>query len=264
MADLMANGIRFNVVTMGPGEATPTQRPTVVFIHGLIMDNLSSYYYTLAPGIARDADVVLYDLRGHGRSQRTKDRYSLDDAVDDIVAILDGLGVSDPAYLVGNSYGGTIALAAAIRRPDRVAGLVLIEAIPIMAGWGERIIDRLDQLVMDFDQPGVRDWIDGSPRKIRRMAATCEELITASTLPEELRHAPQMTSEQLSAITCPVLGLYGELSDVLAEADVLASTLPSCRMVRLDGCSHSALMEAPEELESEIRTWLAEVAPEYR
>jgi pimeloyl-ACP methyl ester carboxylesterase len=256
VADVHANGIRFNVVRLGDGSDS---RPTVVFIHGLNMDNLSSYYYTLAPGVSQDANVVLYDLRGHGRSERTTDRYALSDAVADLLGVLDAIGVHEPVYLVGNSYGGTIALAAAIGQPGRVAGVVLIEAIPIIAGWGDRIVARVEDLVADFDNPGVREWIAGSARRIRTMAVTCEELMTRSTLPDELRNAPEMTAAQLAGLECPMLGLYGEMSDVLDEAGVLAATVPRFRLQLLEGCSHSVLMEAPDELEVLIRDWLAGV-----
>ncbi len=113
MAELTANGIRFNVVRLGPGDATPEAAATatvprrpVVFLHGLIMDNLSSFYYTLAPGVAATTDTVLYDLRGHGRSERPLDGYRIEDGVDDLFAILDGLDITEPVHLVANSFGG--------------------------------------------------------------------------------------------------------------------------------------------------------------
>ena len=106
-----------------------------MFVHGLIMDNLSSFYYTLAPGVARSTDVVLYDLRGHGRSDRPSVGYRVEDGVADLLGILDALPVDGPVHVVGNSFGGTIALAAALRHPERIAGMVLIEAHPAFEGW---------------------------------------------------------------------------------------------------------------------------------
>ena len=58
MADVVAGGVRFNVVRLGPGgdgPATGAAHVPVVFVHGLVMDNLASFYFTLAnPAAAGD------------------------------------------------------------------------------------------------------------------------------------------------------------------------------------------------------------------
>ena len=69
MAEIVARGVRFHVqhLDLSLGGNHP-DRPLVVFLHGLVMDNLSSWYFTVANPVARIADVLLYDLRGHGKS----------------------------------------------------------------------------------------------------------------------------------------------------------------------------------------------------
>ena len=137
MPDVTVGGVRFNTVrltrsdvTDEPASPDEAARPPVVFLHGLIMDNLSSWYYTVAPAVATTTEVVCYDLRGHGRSERPPSGYRLEDAVDDLFGVVDALGIEGPVHLVGNSFGGTIAIAAALWQPERVAGLGLIEAHP--------------------------------------------------------------------------------------------------------------------------------------
>src|SRR5688572_31593559 len=120
MADVVANGVRHHVQRLGSG------RPTVVFVHGLVMDNLSSFYFTLANPVATGAAVLLYDLRGHGLSERPARGYAIADLVADLAALLDAEDLRAPVQLVGNSFGGLIALAFAIAHPARVGGLVLI------------------------------------------------------------------------------------------------------------------------------------------
>ncbi|MDQ1441189.1 MAG: hypothetical protein QOG97_1417, partial [Acidimicrobiaceae bacterium] len=88
MADVVANGVRFHVQQLTPPQGRSAETPAVVFIHGLVMDNLSSFYYTLAnPCAAAGADVMLYDLRGHGLSERPPLGYALEDSVDDLVGL---------------------------------------------------------------------------------------------------------------------------------------------------------------------------------
>jgi pimeloyl-ACP methyl ester carboxylesterase len=255
--EIVANGVRFNVVRMG-SETAEADRPTVVCVHGLIMDNLSSFYYTFAPGVSADADVVLYDLRGHGRSERPSVGYAMEDAVADLEGLLDELGVAGPVYLVGNSYGGTVALSMALERPERVAGIVLIEGHPIVENWGDELMQNMEQIVSDMDNPGVREWIVGSGRKMVRMAETCEQLVTSSSLPDDLRRAKATTPEEFAAITCPVLCLYGEQSPLLERGRSMEAQLPNCDFRIVEGCTHSILMEAPEELEEHICSWLAD------
>jgi pimeloyl-ACP methyl ester carboxylesterase len=259
------DGVRFNTVRLTRADVTDEprppgrpRRPPVVFVHGLIMDNLSSWYYTLAPPVALDHDVVCYDLRGHGRSDRPLSGYRLEDAVADLFGVVDGLGIDGPVHLVGNSFGGTIAIAAALWRPERVAGLGLVEAHPAFAGWGDEMVDDLEDLVEGFDDPGVREQLASTaPRSLRRMVATCEELIGRSTMPEDLLASRLTTPDDLAALTCPTLLAYGESSDILDRARTLDAAIPHSELHVVEGCSHALLMEAPAEVEARLVPWLA-------
>src|SRR5204863_9561465 len=97
MADVVAGGVRHHVQRLGargPGR-------TVVFVHGLVMDNLSSFYFTLANPAAETADVILYDLRGHGMSERPAAGYTVAQLVADLAGLLAALDVTRPVQLVG-------------------------------------------------------------------------------------------------------------------------------------------------------------------
>ena len=257
MADLKVRGVRFNVVRLGPDGGTPGRRRPVVFLHGLIMDNLSSFYYTLAPAVAATTDTVLFDLRGHGRSERPLDGYRIEDGVDDLFGILDALAIDEPVHLVANSYGGTIALAAALRHPGRIAGMALIEAHPAFEGWGDEIVDDLTDLVSGFDDPGIREYLaNDAPRTLRRMVKTCEDLVTVSTMSHDLRVSEPTTPDDLTRVRCPTLLLYGENSDILDRAFVLEDSIPGADLRIVDGCSHALLMENPNEVGRQVQAWL--------
>ena len=272
MADLVVRGVRFNVVRLGPSaqaEHVPDGSPDpyregrrpVVFLHGLIMDNLSSFYYTMAPAVAAKTDTVLYDLRGHGLSERPMEGYRIEDGVDDLVAILDALGIDEPVHLVANSFGGTIALATALRAPERVAGMALIEAHPAFSGWGEEVIEDLLDLISGFDGPGIRDYLaTEAPRTLRRMVKTCEDLVTVSSLGEDLPASEPTDPDRLTAVSCPTLLLYGENSDIIDRAFVLEESIAGSELVVVDGCSHALLMENPKEVERLVTAWLDEQA----
>src|SRR5690606_38301706 len=139
--EILANGLRFNTQVLRRSSPDGQPRPAVVMLHGLVMDNLSSWYMTIANPIARHADVYLFDLRGHGRTDRPATGYSLDDNVGDLEALLDAWGLDQPVHLFGNSFGCVIALELARRQPERVAGLFMVEAHYPVEGWGRSLAE---------------------------------------------------------------------------------------------------------------------------
>src|SRR5579859_1034543 len=243
MPELTAAGHKFFLQKMGEGE------PTAVFVHGLVMDNLSSWWFTVANAAARESDVVCYDLRGHGRSERPTCGYSVADSVDDLAALLDTLGIFHPVHIVGNSYGGVVALAFARDHPERTASLVLLEAHAAIEGHEmeeeKKVTHALDLAGAVLDLDAVNAWLDEEGgRKLNRMAMRARELIYNSTLVEDLRTSPPFTHDELAAITCPVLAVYGENSDILDRGELLEGLLPHAELRILEDIDHTALMSA--------------------
>lgn len=247
MADVVANGVRHHVQRLGRGERT------VVFVHGLVMDNLSSFYFTLANPIAETAEVVLYDLRGHGMSERPAAGYRVDDLVADLASLLDALAIDRPVTLVGNSFGGLVALAFAAAHPARVARLALIDAHTGTDGWAGQMTATLALRGEARDAKiaeSFQSWLGRhSERKRTRLARAAEALVEGTSLVADLRGSPPLA---VAGIHCPTLALYGEKSDVRAHGEALARTLPACTLQLLPGCSHSVLWEATAEVRDRV------------
>jgi len=261
MAEISANGVRFHVQRLGPPEPA-AGAPTVVFVHGLVMDNLSSFYYTLAgPAVDAGATVILYDQRGHGRSERTPARYAVDDGVADLCALLDTLGVTEPVYLVGNSYGGIVAARMAVATPDRVAGLVLIEAScagPGAAAWFEDMANTLTAAALGLEYDRVQDRLHGTgQRKVARLATQANALLNGTSLIDDLGAERPLEMAELAMIDCPVLGVYGECSELADAADDLRRHIRDCRVEILPGLAHTVLREATGTLQDIFTGWLA-------
>lgn len=251
MADVVANGVRFNVSHLGAGDQT------VVFLHGLVLDNLSSFYYTLANPMALEAEVYLYDMRGHGRSERPPTGYTVEDSVADLDALLDELGVDRPVHLIGNSYGGVVGLGMAITHPDRVAGLALIEAHFAVEGWGLHMAGSLALAAFGLDDDDLRKMLEEQGgRKLNRLARNAESLIYDTTLLDDLQAVKPLPREALAALSCPVLAFYGEHSDLLDRATDLDDLVPDCDLRILPDCSHSVLLEATAELKATLIPWV--------
>lgn len=255
MSDLMVDGVRLNVTTVGTGS------PPVVFLHGLVMDNLSSWYFTAGTRVGAFTRAILLDLRGHGRSERPATGYTVARMVADVVGVLDALDVTEPVLLVGNSFGGQIAAAFAVAHPERTAGIALLDAHLGRDGWGDAMAGTLslegearDTMIATH----FADWLGRhSERKRNRLASNAQALVYGTSLVADLQASPGLDDAQLAALTMPVLALYGERSDILSEARRLEACVPHADVRVLPGASHSLMWEATEEVIAALVTWVA-------
>ncbi|MGV6849685.1 MAG: alpha/beta fold hydrolase [Marinibacterium sp.] len=130
------NGTKLHYQQIGQG-------PHMLLIHGLF-SNIAFWWAHVAPALARTHRVTALDLRGHGLSGMTERGYRAVDLADDVSALMDHLRMED-VHVVAHSFGGAIALAAALRDHDRVSRMTLAEA------W-------VPSLQPDIATPNVRKW----------------------------------------------------------------------------------------------------------
>jgi pimeloyl-ACP methyl ester carboxylesterase len=257
---LDCNGLRCHVQRLGPPEGTPV-RGTVLLIHGMLTDSLASYYFTLGPTLAAAGhDVIMYDLRGHGRSARPVSGYQLEHFLDDAEALLDGLGVDGPVHLLGNSFGATVAFALALRRPEQVASIVCLESMPPTATWITQIDDVLQRCLAGLPDEEAIALIDETHgAHTARMSRRAARMLSTTALAGELPETVPLTAEDLRGIRCPVLAVYGSESAMVEQLEWLEQALPDCRSVVLQGQEHSVLIEATEALRRLALAWLDEL-----
>jgi len=140
--DRLANGVRLHYEEHGSREEG---RAPILCIHGM-----SSSGLIWGPSVAKVAALgrtIVYDRRGCTRSERPEPyATSIAQQADDAAALLHALDAS-PAVVIGRSYGGEIALALALRHPETVRALVLLEAglvnlVPEAKIWADGVIAR--------------------------------------------------------------------------------------------------------------------------
>ncbi|MER7169606.1 alpha/beta hydrolase [Micromonospora sp. NPDC000207] len=262
MTVLRANGITLHTQRLDPVDPSRDgpARPTAVLIHGMASDTMASWYFTLAEPLARAGfPTLLYDLRGHGRSERPATGYALDDFVDDLEALLAGSGVTGPILLFGNSFGGTIAFGYAARRPERVAGVVAVESSPPTPEWMRRVAERLHRVAARLPQEGALAGIGARRGPIAaRRAADTGRFLADTSITEELPASRLPSTEALAALRCPVLCLYGARSPMVDLADAVRDLLPQTRVAVLPDQRHSVLVDAPEAVRRHVFAWLTE------
>ena len=112
------------------------------------------------PPLAERYRVVSYDTRGHGESPAPAGPYSLDDLVDDLVALLDEVG-AQRAHVVGLSLGGMTALRLAAREPARVGRLVVMctSSKPEPQGFLDRAVAVRSSGTAPIAPPVVSRWL---------------------------------------------------------------------------------------------------------
>lgn len=245
---------RLRVLDVGRG-------PTVVLVHGLAA-SMYSWRQTIDPLVQAGYRVVAYDNRGFGFSDKPATGYSNAAYVHLLFGLLDSLGVSD-AVLVGHSMGGAIVADAALARPDRVRGLVLVDA----AGLGVRypfmlrvarwpIIGPLfDHLRGRGATGGILRAIYGDPSRVTDQQI--DQYYAPIALPEFGRSLRGVLREfsfedlqgRLGTLMTPTLVMWGTRDRLIPQAIgvAMAAGLPHSALARFQAAGHALPEESPEE-----------------
>lgn len=195
------------------GEGDP-----LVLILGLGSD--ISQYMWLISELAATFSVVAFDNRGAGRSDRPKERYTIEMMADDLDGLLDHLRV-EHAYVVGISLGSRVAVDLAVRHPDRVRSLTLVSVL--VRRIGDSRISPTLRLAF------ASQWL---PRRTRRYRQPWYAFAQ--------QHAAALdydTLEQTARIHVPTAILHGRRDRTAAfrGAEELHRALSNSRLIAFEG-----------------------------
>jgi pimeloyl-ACP methyl ester carboxylesterase len=209
----------------------------VLFHHGIGAG--SALWTGWFPALLDRHPLIVFDMRGCGRSHIPSSdfKWSLDGMVEDLFAVADAAGLRR-FHLVGESIGGTVALAAAIARPDRIATLTVSNGAHLGAS-----IQRVQVWQKQLDEGGVKGWSDAfMPDRFHEGALSAERWAWFARQQErwpresilEALGVPVGTdlTPRLGEIKCPTLLLHPDGSPfipvpVMAE---LHRLLPSSQL----------------------------------
>lgn len=250
----------------GPGGRGKGPRPVLVFVHGLGVVDHSGLSFTVGMPLADENDVVLYALRGHGRSELAPTGYLLDDHVADLFGVVDALGIGGPVHLVGCSYGGAVSIAASVAQPARVASLFLIDPVVPIIGWTRQILATLETAAERLRAPVTPEEAReafgiSSRRKAAAAAERARRLLLGTSLLDDLRRERAFTMEEFARITGPVSAVFGTESEMFRLADPLVALLPDTRVHTIAGAAHLEVFGHTRELIRLIRLHLVDRRP---
>jgi 3-oxoadipate enol-lactonase len=236
-----------------------------VLVHGL-GGTSAGIWRGLVGDLADEFEVVTFDLRGTGGSARPAGPYSLEDFVGDLRALVRELALERPA-LVGHSFGGSIALAYAARRPE-VAAVVSAGGPVVLPEQGRQAMrERADTVEASGMGPVAEpvatnalapSFREAHPDELRAYAA-----LLAANDPAAYAATCRVLAEldlrpELGRIAAPVLLIAGDLDGVTPPAAVgeIAGALRDVRQVEVPDAGHVLPWERPDVLRDEVRAFL--------
>lgn len=227
---------------------TGGDKPAVLFLHGFMM--AGEMFEPQIEALRDHYRCITLDERGHGRTKESGGEFTIWDLADDAVGVLDHLGV-DQAVLAGMSQGGFISLRVALKYPDRVRALVLMDT----EAEGETAENK-EALYAMFG-----DWSVNGPKNYGTAAAgmlladpdlealwiSKWELIDPARVREPSNAIIERDSvlDRLGEIACPVLQIHGTDDEAitLPRAELLNKGLSNVkRFVVVEGARHAPNM----------------------
>jgi len=238
-------------------------KPTIVFANSLGTD--FRIWRDVVVGLAGEAALINYDKRGHGLSDIGNSPYTIDDHVDDLIALLDYLNVSG-AVICGVSVGGMIAQGVYAKRPDLVRGLILCDTghkIGTQDLWNDRIAGISEAGLEAFADPILERWFTPEFRSPDNAAlAGYRNMLTRTTLEGYIGTCTALRdadfTEDAPRIAVPTLCMVGDQdgSTPPSLVEELCALIPKSQFELVEHCGHIPSIEQPEAVLKLIRNFL--------
>ena len=287
----LPTGVTLTVRTGGPAEAEP-----IILLHGFPESHRT--WRAVAPDLSRDFFVVAPDQRGFAGSDKPEgvEAYKTDAIVEDLLALADALDLKR-FTLVGHDWGGAVAWLAALRHPDRIARLVIVNS-PHPLIFQKSLIDdpaqrEASQYIRAFRNPLMEKGIEamgldaffdrtfGSHADLSKIAPEEREAYLAEwrqegaltamlnwyraseiVVPEpgESAHAPVWTHLPFPHVKVPTLVVWGMRDKALlpVQLEGLHDVVDDLRLVTVAEAGHFLPWEKPAPLIAAIRDFIAE------
>jgi 3-oxoadipate enol-lactonase len=242
--------------------------PPVLLGHGFLFDH-RMWEHQVA-GLAADHRVIALDFRGHGGSRPGPS--DVHELVDDVIAVLDAERVERAAW-VGLSLGGMVALRAALRFPDRVGALALLDTDAETWGFGERM--RFQALGVAARAVGwrpvlpqiLRVLFGATTRRERSgIVETWRPRIAEQDVASMLRvlralRRREPLLDRLDQITQPTLIMVGDEDTATPpeRSHRMHDAIRGSQLRIVSGAGHMSAIERPEEVTAVLREFLAAV-----
>ena len=225
---------------------------------------------------AQNYQVVRYDMRGYGKSEPVDGEFN---HMDDLVAVLDALGLHEPLVIMGCSMGGGIAMDFVLTHPSRAKALIMVGSapsgleldVPAPAKFAEaeKAFEAGDlDLVCEIE---TQIWFDGAGRAPDQVNQTMRKLLyemnrqalthEVKQLGKRLPNTQTPAFDRLGDLKIPVLIIVGahDTPYILAAADYMVDRISSARKVIIEDAAHLPNMDHPEAFEATVANFLENI-----
>ena len=246
--------------------------PPLMLVSGL--NGVASFWGHQVRDLARDFRVIVHDHRGTGQSTHSRIRYSVDQMADDVMRLMDALGIPT-AHYVGHSTGGAMGQIIAQDHPGRVESLVLSATWPGHDPYFRRLFEMRRQILTDS---GVEAYLRGSALALappwwvsaNDAALTAQHRQAAAESPPVEIIASRIDAimafdrrARLHEIRTPTLVIVAA-DDMITPrfySDELTERIPGAKLVVLDGGGHFVPQIAPEPYNAAVGAFLRAQSP---
>ena len=245
------------------------QKPVLVFAHGLLWS--TRLYDKQVAYFKKDYRCIAFDFRGQGQSEITKDGYDMDTLTEDAIALIDALNI-DKCHFIGLSMGGFVAQRIAIKYPERLLSLTLLETsadpeAPDNVPKYRKLVTAIRWLGMKRVSKKVMPIMFGNTfltDKSRK--AECKEWQkmlesnhkTGVTKATEGVIERKGVYEELGKINTPTLIVVGDedAATPYPKAERIHFAIAGSKFAVIKGAGHTATVEEPEQVNSVISKFL--------
>jgi pimeloyl-ACP methyl ester carboxylesterase len=260
------DGLRLATEAHGDG-------PPVLFSCGYCTTR-ENFRPQVAPLVAAGFRVLLWDYRGHGESDAPDDpgAYSMVRVLDDMADVLDALAPERPAVLAGFSFGGLASLHFALRHPERVRALALLDTGPGFKNpeAQQRWLAQTEKTAQILHERGFEGFLAsrgadtavGRRRELPAAQAAAAAIARQSVagvawFGRRISGLAPGCIDELPRIQAPTLVVVGEQDEAFRRAaEVMAARLPNATPVVIPDAGHVVTIEAPEAVNRALLDFL--------
>ncbi|MGE0581918.1 MAG: alpha/beta fold hydrolase [Steroidobacteraceae bacterium] len=251
---LAPDGVHIDYRVFGRG------KPLIVLVHGWSCD--ANYWRAQIDDLKSTYTVVAVNLAGHGASSRNRDRWTIEAFGADVATVLAALP-EGKVVLVGHSMGGPVALEAARLMPDRVIGVVGVDAFHDIGDTGSKAYrDFADSLIarLRADYIGAtREFVtkqlfakDADPALARRVADDMALAPPEVAIPSLRALFDYDYGPTLAALHVPIVDIETDLYGPV-DLERIRRFAPTFRAVVMPGRGHFLMMEDPTGFNTRLR-----------
>lgn len=255
-----ANGLRIHYWRTGGPD-----RPVMILAHGITDYGLN--WTSLADRFQADYDIIMYDARGHGLSDKPGGPYDLDTHVQDLIGLVRALQLDRP-ILMGHSMGGSTVARAAALQSDMFRALILEDPADLMAAtspltedvipdWKEMVATDRERPKEDLMEEARTRRHPGWPDVEYSRWADSKKLVDPNVI--DILHGEGFgdAAETYARITIPTLVLRADVDEAARAKDMeIVGLLKHGRLVHVEGAGHLIRLDRPDVTEREMRAFL--------